>query len=323
MQASPSSQSIDSPTHPPSLHVSATVQASPSSHNSVFGAETQPTSGLHESVVHGFPSLQVTASPAIQTPSRQASPVVQASGRCRETRCSWEYLTQPGPGCIRRRNRFPVAYPGNWSPVSHRSDRFRFVVCRVAKQKTSHRLSSADNPHVHQQVFPLHRPLRCNYRPPCSRFHRHRLPYWERSHIRHWSQESSCRFRRHRHQSCTLAIICGTVSPSARISSRKRPLDRSHAADRRTHESAVQSFSSSQSVGPPGTQAPGHRCRRLCTHCRLRTGWYSAQIGSPPLHHRCLWCTHFHRRTWSGHRERSYPPGKRRFRYTHLRRHRL
>jgi hypothetical protein len=54
----------------PDWQVSAPSQASPSEHDVPFATAvlTQPVAGLQESVVHGFPSLQLGAVPAVQLP---------------------------------------------------------------------------------------------------------------------------------------------------------------------------------------------------------------------------------------------------------------
>jgi hypothetical protein len=54
------------------------VHASPSLHEAVLFARTQPVVVLHESSVHGLPSLQVGGGPGTQAPAAQRSVVVQA-----------------------------------------------------------------------------------------------------------------------------------------------------------------------------------------------------------------------------------------------------
>jgi len=58
--------------------VSAVVQASPSSHDTVLGELTQPVAVSHESVVHTLPSLQLGAAPGMHEPPPQVSSTVQA-----------------------------------------------------------------------------------------------------------------------------------------------------------------------------------------------------------------------------------------------------
>ena len=62
----------------PPPHVSAVVQALPSSQAAVLFVKTQPDAGLQESVVHTLLSLQTTAEPGTHVPPPQVSPVVQA-----------------------------------------------------------------------------------------------------------------------------------------------------------------------------------------------------------------------------------------------------
>ncbi len=66
------------PTHTPPEQVSAVVHAFPSLHGAVLFACRQPDAGLHESVVHTFPSSQLGAGPPTHAPPEQASPVVHA-----------------------------------------------------------------------------------------------------------------------------------------------------------------------------------------------------------------------------------------------------
>ena len=78
MQTLPSSQSGGGPpTQAPPEHVSAVVQASPSSHGAVLFWDKHPMSGRHESSVQTLPSSQSSGGPPAQAPSEQASPVVQ------------------------------------------------------------------------------------------------------------------------------------------------------------------------------------------------------------------------------------------------------
>jgi hypothetical protein len=62
----------------PPAQTSGSVQASPSLHEAVLFLRTQPVVVLHESSVHGFPSLQVGGGPGTQAPPAQRSVVVQA-----------------------------------------------------------------------------------------------------------------------------------------------------------------------------------------------------------------------------------------------------
>jgi hypothetical protein len=57
---------------------SPTVQASPSLQDAVLATWPHPDAGSQLSEVHGLASSQSGAPPAVQTPKRQASPVVQA-----------------------------------------------------------------------------------------------------------------------------------------------------------------------------------------------------------------------------------------------------
>ena len=64
VHALPSLQTRATPAwHEPPPHVSAVVQAFPSSHAAVLFVKTHPVAGLHESVVHTFPSLHTTGAP--------------------------------------------------------------------------------------------------------------------------------------------------------------------------------------------------------------------------------------------------------------------
>ena len=76
---SSSQTSAAPPTQAPSAQVSSTVQTSPSSQGSVFGALTQPVSESQLSSVQGFSSSQVGASPGRQAPSSQTSTPLHAS----------------------------------------------------------------------------------------------------------------------------------------------------------------------------------------------------------------------------------------------------
>src|SRR2546425_10049830 len=62
---------IGVPTHAPAAQVSAEVQGLPSLQGRLAGVWTQPVAGLHVSVVHTLPSLQLSAAPATQTPAVQ------------------------------------------------------------------------------------------------------------------------------------------------------------------------------------------------------------------------------------------------------------
>ena len=66
------------PLQPPPLHLSFFVQALPSSQPFELLENTHPLPGLHESLVHPFPSLQETAAPAKQLPPAHWSFCVQA-----------------------------------------------------------------------------------------------------------------------------------------------------------------------------------------------------------------------------------------------------
>src|SRR5947209_4756103 len=67
------------PTHRPPLQVSVCVQASPSLHETVFAAFTQPIDESHESSVHGFESSQWGEPAPTQMPAWQVSATVHAS----------------------------------------------------------------------------------------------------------------------------------------------------------------------------------------------------------------------------------------------------
>src|SRR5207253_11399510 len=54
------------------------VQGSPSSERGVFGVCAQPIAGSQWSVVHGLPSLQLSAGPPTHVPAVHTSAVVQA-----------------------------------------------------------------------------------------------------------------------------------------------------------------------------------------------------------------------------------------------------
>ena len=66
------------PTHFPAEHLSAVVQALPSSHAFVLFVNTHPVAVLQLSFVHGLPSLQVGAGPPTQLPPLHVSFVVHA-----------------------------------------------------------------------------------------------------------------------------------------------------------------------------------------------------------------------------------------------------
>jgi len=61
------------PTHTPDEHVSAVVQALPSSQLTVLGALVQPTNTAQKSSVQTLPSSQFGAAPPTQTPALQLS----------------------------------------------------------------------------------------------------------------------------------------------------------------------------------------------------------------------------------------------------------
>lgn len=64
--------------HKPAWQPSPVLQALPSSQLAVVGAYTQPPVESQLSVVHGLPSLQVTAGPPLQLPPAHVSVLVQA-----------------------------------------------------------------------------------------------------------------------------------------------------------------------------------------------------------------------------------------------------
>jgi hypothetical protein len=66
------------PTQVPAAQVSAVVQAFPSLQVAVLFVCAQPVAGLHESSVHGLPSLQIGGGPPRQVPPLQVSDVVHA-----------------------------------------------------------------------------------------------------------------------------------------------------------------------------------------------------------------------------------------------------
>ena len=79
MHAFPVSQvSGGPPTQAPFEQASLVVQALPSSQGAVLFVWTQPVAGLHDSLVHGLPSLQLGGGPAMHWPAAQVSFVVQA-----------------------------------------------------------------------------------------------------------------------------------------------------------------------------------------------------------------------------------------------------
>lgn len=72
VQALPSSQATDvPPVQEPPLQTSPLVHASPSSQESVFGLDIQPTIGLQISVVHTLPSSQLMLVPVHVAPPEQ------------------------------------------------------------------------------------------------------------------------------------------------------------------------------------------------------------------------------------------------------------
>jgi hypothetical protein len=78
VQPLPSSQLMLAPgLQMPPAHVSPSVQTLPSLQLAVVFAATQPVLALHESVVHGLPSLQFCSAPAWQAPFAHVSPTVQ------------------------------------------------------------------------------------------------------------------------------------------------------------------------------------------------------------------------------------------------------
>jgi hypothetical protein len=56
---------------------SSTVHSLPSSQDWAFGEKSQPSSGMHESSVHGLESLQTTVEPGEHSPSLHMSETVQ------------------------------------------------------------------------------------------------------------------------------------------------------------------------------------------------------------------------------------------------------
>jgi hypothetical protein len=79
VHALPSLQiTADPPTHAPLLHTSPDVQKLPSSHGSVLFVYAQPDAGLHESLVHQFPSTHAMGGPPTHTPPAHASGFVHA-----------------------------------------------------------------------------------------------------------------------------------------------------------------------------------------------------------------------------------------------------
>src|SRR2546422_399985 len=78
VQRLPSSQfGAGPPTQPPPPHVSLVVQRLPSLQGALFAGNTHPWDGLQESSVHGFPSLQTGAVPALHTLLTQVSTPLQ------------------------------------------------------------------------------------------------------------------------------------------------------------------------------------------------------------------------------------------------------
>ena len=63
LHGSPSSQTTAAPTHAPAAQVSPVVHRLPSSHGFVLSTWAQPELGSQLSSVHGFPSLQIGATP--------------------------------------------------------------------------------------------------------------------------------------------------------------------------------------------------------------------------------------------------------------------
>jgi hypothetical protein len=78
VQLTPSSQEMGDPAHTPLEQTSPVVQTLLSSQLFVFAGCAHPLAGLQASSVQGLPSLQSGAGPPTQTPSEQASLVVQA-----------------------------------------------------------------------------------------------------------------------------------------------------------------------------------------------------------------------------------------------------
>ena len=60
------------------LQASPTVHGSPSSQGALLGVETQPSSTVRASAVHGLPSSHDSADPGLHEPVAQTSPLVQA-----------------------------------------------------------------------------------------------------------------------------------------------------------------------------------------------------------------------------------------------------
>jgi hypothetical protein len=72
-----SSQLVAAPgLHWPALQASPVVQIDPSSHGELLATNLQPAIGSHESLVHKFESLHITALPATQAPLKHVSPCV-------------------------------------------------------------------------------------------------------------------------------------------------------------------------------------------------------------------------------------------------------
>lgn len=63
----------------PPMHASGSLHALPSVHAAVLAMCTQPLAELHESSVHGLPSLQPSEGPGVHRLFLQTSPAVQAS----------------------------------------------------------------------------------------------------------------------------------------------------------------------------------------------------------------------------------------------------
>lgn len=79
VQTLESSQLVAAPlTQTPPAQASPVVQAFPSLQGEVLLVYVQPVIGLHESVVHPFPSSQFGPTPPTQAPPEQRSPSVQA-----------------------------------------------------------------------------------------------------------------------------------------------------------------------------------------------------------------------------------------------------
>jgi hypothetical protein len=73
------------------------LQALPSLHAVPFvtAVEVQPVSGLHESVVHGFESLHVSAVPAVQVPLWQVSAPLHRLPSVQDVPFATDVFTQP------------------------------------------------------------------------------------------------------------------------------------------------------------------------------------------------------------------------------------